>query len=134
MEETVFFHERPVRILRTERAERALAQRRQPLAVELELFFSCLLRKRVRFPDPGELEAEVPADPAAPAMRTADGRLVVAFRPVMSRHCALEEGHQLEAFPIAQPEPFVPRWARIDYHPRHGWQGEVGYAHDEPAA
>lgn len=131
MEETVFFHERPVRILRSERAERALAERHRPLAVELELFFSCLLRKQVRFPAPDDLAAGVDE---APVARTADGRLLVRFRPVMSRHCGLAEGHHLETFPLQRPEPFVPRWARIDYHPRHGWRGEVGYVHDEPAA
>lgn len=127
MEETVYFHERPVRVIRTERARQALEGRREPLAVDLELFFSCLLRERVRFPDPEGVDG-------ADAERTADGRILVRFRPVMSRHCSLEEGHHLETFPLQRPEPFVPRWVRLDYHPRHGWQGEFGYAHDEPAA
>jgi hypothetical protein len=128
MEDTIFLYERPVRVLRTERARRTLEKRPEPLTVELELFFSCLLRMRVRFPEPGIM----PEGPGT--VGTPDGQLIVRFRPVMSRHCSLEEGHQLEAFPIAQPEPFVPRWVRIDYHPRHGWRGELGYAHDEPAA
>ena len=127
MEETVFLYERPLRVLRTARAERALARRDAPLAVELELFFSCLLRQRVRFPE------SLPAAEGPDVVRTPDGRLLVRFRPVMSRHCGLDEGHQLEAFPLQRPEPYVPRWVRIDYHPRHGWRGEFGYATNEPS-
>ncbi len=128
MEETVRLLDRPLRVIRTARAERALGRREQALPVELELFFSCLLRQRVRFPE--RLDPESGADTA----RTSDGQVVLRFRPVMSRYCTLAEGHHLEAFPIERPGPFVPRWVRIDHHPRHGWSGELGFAAAEPVA
>ena len=40
----------PIQVRLTAGAERALAVHRTPLLVELELLFSCLIRKRVRFP------------------------------------------------------------------------------------
>ena len=40
----------PIQVQLTAGAERALAVHPAPLLVELELLFSCLIRKRVRFP------------------------------------------------------------------------------------
>ena len=102
------------------RADRALAARATPLVAEMELYFSCLIRKRVRFPE----------SPHADARHVrATQRLTLCFRPVMTRACAMRdvEGKpDLEAFPIAHAEAFVPKWLKLDY--RHGeWQGEFGY-------
>ena len=110
---------RPLRVAWSDAAERALARRDKPLRVEMELYFSCLIRKRVRF------------DEAAAGHRwcAIDSRLEVGFRPVMTRACAasgLDGPPPLDDFPIVKPEAFVPRWLRIDY--RDGtWQGEFGY-------
>ena len=98
-------------------ARTAMAGRRSPLIVEMELYFSCLIRKRVRFLDavhPGALCTVV------------DDGLTVCFRPVMTRACAIEAGldkPDLEAFPIRRPQAFVPRSLVINH--RHGtWSGE----------
>ncbi|OIO78783.1 MAG: hypothetical protein AUJ86_03750 [Hydrogenophilaceae bacterium CG1_02_62_390] len=99
-------------------AEHALAQRQTPLLAEMELLFSCLIRKRVRF---GDLTAE----DAIPA----SDRLSVRFRPVMTRVCAMADvtgSPPLDDFPIANPRPYVPRWLAIDYR-RGQWLGEFGY-------
>lgn len=121
--EEVALHGRSVALHLSPRAEAALARRDEPLTVELELFFSCLIRTRVRFPE----ESGSPV-PDAETRPTVDGRLRLRFRPVMSRHCSLEEGHQLTGFPLARPGPFVPHWVRLDYRPDSGWVGELGYA------
>lgn len=125
--ETVPLHGRRVAVHLSPAARRALSQRAELLTVELELFFSCLIRTRVRFPAADDAEAAEAGD--APA---ADGRLRLRFRPVMSRHCGLEEGHQLTGFPLAEPGSFVPHWVRLDYHPGTGWTGEFGYATGYP--
>ncbi len=98
----------------------ALAERGTPLVVEMELYFSCLIRKRVRF-----LSAPHPDAFGA----TADDRLTVCFRPVMTRTCALSdvEGQpELEAFPIQRPEVFLPKWLALDIH-RGAWSGEFSF-------
>ena len=99
-------------------AERALAQRQTPLLAEMELLFSCLIRKRVRF---GDLQTE--------DATLASDRLSVRFRPVMTRVCTVVDvgdAPPLDDFPIANPRPYVPHWLAIDY--RHGqWLGEFGY-------
>jgi hypothetical protein len=99
-------------------ARRALAERKIPLLAEMELLFSCFIRKRVCF---GDLKAE--------AAVWASDRLAVRFRPVMTRACALADltdSPPLEDLPIADPRPYVPRWLSIDYR-RGQWLGEFGY-------
>lgn len=101
-------------------ASAALAARGTPLVVEMELYFSCLIRKRVRFP------AAVHPDAFC---ATVDGRLTVCFRPVMTRQCALSdvEGQpELETFPIQRPEAFVPKWLALDFR-RGAWSGEFSF-------
>ena len=102
------------------RATQALAARATPLVAEMELYFSCLIRKRVRFPD----------SPHADAHRVrVSNQLTLCFRPVMTRACAVsevEDKPELEAFPISHPEAFVPKWLKLDFR-RGQWSGEFGY-------
>ena len=101
-------------------ASAALAARATPLVVEMELYFSCLIRKRVQF-----LSTVHPDAMCA----TLDERLTICFRPVMTRQCALSdvEGKpELEGFPIVRPEAFVPKWLALDFR-RGAWSGEFSF-------
>lgn len=120
----VFLYGRPVQVQLTRAARTAAAGLAAPLIVEMELYFSCLVRKAMRFH---------PADKAPPA---GDGehapitdRLVLRFRPVTTEHCALPDDDSappLETMPVKRPQDFLPRWIEIDF--RHGeWRGEFGY-------
>jgi hypothetical protein len=60
----------------TARAERALQQRGAPLNVEMQLYFSCVVMKRVLFP-------EAPPSDAVDV----DGRMRLAFHAVESDAC-----------------------------------------------
>jgi hypothetical protein len=51
MHVTANLHGRAVAIELTQAANDALAQRSTPLLAEMELYFSCLVRKKVRFHD-----------------------------------------------------------------------------------
>lgn len=109
---------KPVAIRLSASARQALAERRIPLLAEMELLFSCLIHKRVRF---GDLKDEA-------AVRASD-RLAVRFRPVMTRACALADladSPPLEDLALANPGPYVPRWLSIDFR-RGQWLGEFGY-------
>jgi hypothetical protein len=107
-----------LRLSKTARA--ALAELNAPLVVEMELFFSCLIRKRVRFPsvvNSGALCVSV------------DEHLTVCFRPVMTRKCELSDVKgkpELEGFPIVHPEAFVPKWLALDFR-RGAWSGEFSF-------
>lgn len=117
--QTITIDGKPVEIDLTRAAERALAERNQPLLAEMELYFSCLIRKQVRFRDA--------ADEAG--MVNAGDNLKVRFRPVSTAHCSMDDTEgapPLEDLQLVKPKAYVPHWLRIDY--RGGeFQGEFGY-------
>jgi hypothetical protein len=106
-------------------AKAALTKRSQPLYAQMELYFSCLLRLKVRF-------YETVPTTNTEWLRVND-KLFVSFRPVMTAQCNNDyqgEEPPLTDFPIAQDAPFTPRWLRLDF--RQGqWQGEFGYHQPE---
>ena len=122
---TLTLNDRTLTVDLSPAAKAALAKRSAPLYVQMELYFSCLLRLKVRFYE------------AAPTMTTAwlhaNDKLFVSFRPVMTAQCNNDyqgEEPPLADFPIAHDAPFTPRWLRLDF--RQGqWQGEFGYHQQE---
>jgi hypothetical protein len=120
MSDRILLGQRPLDLQLSAPAQRALAVADAPLTVEMELYFSCLIRKRVRFPS---------APPAGATCTRVNERLTICFHPVMTRACGVHEsgGHpELETFPIARPEAFLPKWLRLDYRGNR-WSGEFGY-------
>lgn len=116
----ILYEGKPVTLHLTRAAEVALRQRTTPLVVEMELYFSCFVRKRVRFHTVVRNDRNV----------VAATNLCVGFRPVMTEQCRIDattgEEAALTEFPIARPAAYVPHWLRIDY--KHGeWHGEFGY-------
>jgi len=105
----------------TPAATQALAQRDRRLLVELELLFSCLVRKRVKFPD---------STAKGYPLTSTQPMLELHFHPIVSHHCKLEEvgvEQPKDDLPLAKPDAFMPRWVSLDY--RHGeWTGDFGYA------
>lgn len=115
----ITLNDKEVHVRLSDAAQRALADRQTPLLAEMELLFSCLIRKRVHFRDHHESESATPVS----------SRLSVRFRPVMTRACSVasvQGSAPSEDFPIADPRPYVPRWLKIDFR-KGQWQGEFGY-------
>jgi len=105
----------------------ALAARVTPLLAEMELFFSCLIRKKVRFRDATATAQN--ADETTSTTVTLGDHLQVCFRPVMTRVCGKDyEGDEppLTDFPIVNARAYVPRWLHIDYR-KEQWLGEFGF-------
>lgn len=106
-------------------ADKKLQQLDQPLSVEMELYFSCLIRKAVRFG----------RDAQAANFAFAAPRLKVGFRPVMTKVCKVsdvEGAPPLEDFPIVKPEAYVPKRLTIDYKAGK-WVGEFFLQKIQPA-
>jgi hypothetical protein len=100
-------------------AGRELARRSVPLMVEMELYFSCMIRKKVRFYQ----------DAAVGDFIRATDKLSVGFRPVMTQQCSMQDvdgSPPLTDFEIKKPAHFIPQWLRIDYR-KGEWRGEFGY-------
>lgn len=110
---------RPFRVILSSAAQRALAKRSILLVAEMELYFSCLTRLKVRFYD---------GDPGTNATRI-DEMLAVRFRPVVSQRCDLHEAGgapPLMDAPLSKRAPFVPHWLSLDYK-KGEWIGEFGH-------
>ena len=115
----VSLEDKIIKLHLTSAASRELEQRSNPLYVEMELYFSCLIRKKVRFYD---------AATNAAFHRAAD-RMEIGFRPVMTQHCSIsecDEAPPVTDFPIARRSSFIPHWLSIDYS-NGEWQGDFGY-------
>ncbi len=116
-------HDKPVKVSVTAKACAQLAKLSTPMRAEMELYFSCLIRKRVLF-------TQLPEDPQQ-ADDTAEALpgLFISFNPVTTKECRIvdnPDGPLLKAMPIKQPARFVPDWIKI--HHRSGqWIGEYGF-------
>jgi len=120
MKTTIEIFGRSVDVESSKTADRALAKLSAPLQVEMELYFSCLIRKAVRFG----------GDACGTAFSAAGPKLHVGFRPVQTKACRISTLTSpvapLTDLPIVRPEPFVPKWLKIDYG-KNGWTGEFGW-------
>lgn len=114
---------RKITLITTKAAERQLSQRGNPLDVQMELLFSCLIRKRVLFRSPEGVTIF--------PMANGDERVNICFRPVMTKVCMVSDVDalpdlELEDFPVQRAEAFMPRWLQLDYR-KGQWQGEFGW-------
>ncbi|GAO36634.1 hypothetical protein SCT_2043 [Sulfuricella sp. T08] len=120
MHSTVEIFNKTVRVEWSDAAESAMASRMGPLTVEMELYFSCLIRKKVRFGNQAHSREFLPVNQ----------HLAVAFRPVMTKSCKIDRDNAeapLSDFEIKNPAAFVPHWLKIDF--RHGkWEGDFGFS------
>jgi len=119
MDYSASFSGKRVQVNLTPAAIQALAKRDTPLLVEMELYFSCLIRKQVRFSEAGlDTIGERVTD-----------KLYLDFTPVMTQHCGKDytgDEPPLTAFPIENPAAFIPKWLSVDYR-RGEWRGEFSY-------
>lgn len=99
-------------------ADKALNLMAAPLLVEMELYFSCLIRKAVRFGSGASTRFSVPVT----------SKLHLSFRPVVTKQCKVseigdDEEPPVDDFQLTKPEAFVPKKLNIDFK-RGKWVGE----------
>lgn len=116
-EAVVVINGRDVLVEWTPAASRELSRRPAPLIVELELYFSCLVKKFVHFRDDSRGRPTV----------AANDKLLLYFRPVTSTACSFEVAERLGR----QPEmdlygeavgKIAPRKVSLDFA-GGGWRG-----------
>ena len=120
---TMMLRGKSVRIELSESAAQALLDRDTPLLVELELYFSCLVRKQIRFTSLPEEPVENPDH-----SRVMRG-LYASFRAVTTAHCRIDETDgkpPIETLPVKKPDLFVPDWLKLDFRAGR-WLGEYGF-------
>ncbi len=114
---TVTINGKPVQVEWTAAAARALAAREAPLFVELELYFSCLVKKFVHFRDDSR---------GKPTVAVGD-KLLLYFRPVTSTACTWDVAERLGRQPemdidSAALRHVAPKRVFID-HVEGQWRG-----------
>ena len=114
---SVVINGRNVAVEWTDAAARELARRPRPLVVELELYFSCLVKKFVHFrEESGDRETVAASD-----------KLQLYFRPVTSTACSFEVAERLGRQPEMELHSeavgrIAPKKINIDFA-RGAWQG-----------
>jgi hypothetical protein len=119
MQTTVHIENKPLTVYLSKAAQAAMRTRDVPLVAEMELYFSCLIRTRVRFYENGKSSDAVPVNE----------HLNVRFRPVMTKQCGRDyDGDEppLTDFPISNSQAFIPKWLSIDFE-HNQWTGEFGF-------
>ena len=124
-EQTLEILGRAIRFEISKTASKLLKERKAPLFVEMELYFSCLLRKEIRIREAAREESLEQF-----SARFSDV-LHVSFRPVMTKSCSVSScaggSPPLSDFPIEKPQSYVPKWLKLDYK-KGEWCGDFGYS------
>lgn len=110
---------KPLQVRLSQSAEKALQKRSLTLFVEMELYFSCLIRKQVLFHDVQRQANSV----------AADEKLSVSFHPVVTSSCLVSEADAEPTksdFEMQRRECFIPKWLSIEFK-KGNWLGEFGY-------
>lgn len=119
MSSEIAIDNRTVKIEISKRAEKALMQRDKQLFVEMELYFSCLIRKQVLFHDVQRQDNSV----------VAGDKLSISFHPVMTSSCMIKDAAaepEKSDFDIKRKDCFIPHWLKLDFK-KGCWLGEFGY-------
>lgn len=122
--QTVEMMGKQIQVEISKHAERQLNNRKAPLFIEMELYFSCLLRKEIRIREAlrEKLDEEFTAQ--------LSDILHISFRPVMTKSCSVSscegESPPLSDFPIQKPHSYVPKWLKLDFK-KGEWCGDFGY-------
>lgn len=119
--ETITINGRPVVVELTAEAALALERRTAPLIVELELYFSCLVKKFVHFREDSRGKPTV----------MVHGKLQLYFRPVTSTACTFEVAERLGRQPEMEIESealshVAPKRVFIDYA-GGAWRGSFNF-------
>lgn len=113
---TIVLRDDSLKVSWTNRAQRALLSRHKPLIAEMQLYFSCMVKKRVLFHDETDHETV-----------TVNEQLKVLFRPVQSLKCSPEEfaeNHPVkQEFKTLAAVKMKPKSLEIDFK-KGQWVGE----------
>ena len=109
---------KPLTVHFSKKAEKEMNDNAAPLYIGMELYFSCLIRKRVRF------KREIPPVPTA----CIQDNLHVFFRPVQSKSCNILDlqganSPELIDLEIKKRQAIIPKHLHLDFK-KGQWKGE----------
>ena len=116
---SIIVHGKEVSVSISEAARNHLREVSAPLLFDIELYFSCLIKKVCHFSAMENNEN---------ASRVTEG-LYLRFRATMTSQCSIGEcaSKRQADFPIVRQAPYIPNWLTLDVAGNH-WQGDFVYA------
>lgn len=114
----VKLNDRLVSVTVSDAALLRLRKKTKPLLIEIELYFSCLIKKVCHFRETDTIDDYV---------RVLDG-LYINFRATMTNKCSIDgfDKNDIADFPIVNQKPYIPKWVNLDFS-GNKWVGEFGY-------
>jgi len=134
MQKQLVFHDKTMDIHLSEAAARQSQQLTSILIIEIQVYFSCLLGKRLAFYSEQALEGawQLSADELSKALKNAQSltdKLYIRFNTVMTKTCSVSDvigPPPVTDFTIKNLKPYVPSWLNIDYQ-NAKWSGQYGW-------
>ncbi len=119
MKHQVEINSKRVSVTLSQSALNRLNKTAKPLLIEVELYFSCLIKKVCHIREIENIDDYV---------RVMDG-LYIHFRATMTNKCSIEkfDKDKVADFPIVDQRPYIPKWVILDFS-SNGWCGDFGYA------
>jgi hypothetical protein len=128
------FHDKTMEIKLSRRAAEQNQKMNFPVIIEIQIYFSCLLGKRLAFYTDQALDGAWQVEPELFASMLDDAQqltenIFIRFNTVMTKSCPVSDyagPPPVTDFKINNQKPYVPTWLNIDY--QNGmWSGEYGW-------
>ena len=139
MQTKLTFHGKTVDIKLSDLANRQSINIYSILLIEIQIYFSCLLGKRLAFYTDQPLDGawQVDTDEFSSMLKDAQpltDKVYVRFNTVMTRSCPTSDyagPPPVTDFEIKNQKPYVPDWLMIDFQ-SNVWSGEFGWSKSKP--
>lgn len=134
MQKLLTFHEKSMTVKLSEQAVRQSTRLDSVLLIEIQIYFSCLLGKRLAFytstalNGAWQVEDELFASMINDAQQLTDN-IYIRFNTVMTKACPVSDyagPPPVTDFTISNQKPYVPSWLNIDFN-NGEWSGEYGW-------
>ncbi|VAW56993.1 hypothetical protein MNBD_GAMMA07-2032 [hydrothermal vent metagenome] len=134
MLEQLVFHDKTIDITLSEAASQQSLQLESILLIEIQVYFSCLLSKRLAFYSEQAFEGtwQLSADELSTVLENAQqltNKIYIRFNTVMTKTCSVSDvigPPPVTDFAIKNLKPYVPSWLNIDYQGVK-WSGQYGW-------
>ena len=134
MNKQLTFHEKLMSVKLSEHAVRQDQKLDHALLIEIQIYFSCLLGKRLAFYTDTEVNGAWQLDKNLFTSMIDDAEqltdnIYVRFNTVMTKACPVSDyigPPPVTDFTISNQKPYVPSWLAIDFK-KNEWSGEYGW-------
>ena len=134
LEHKLNFHNKNILIHLSNKAQLAAEQLNSPLLIEIQIYFSCLLGKRLAFYSDKEIKGaqRVESSLFSELLSTSKKlthNIYIRFNTVMTKTCSVSDYSgppPVSDFKITNQKPYVPNWLNIDFK-NNDWAGEYGW-------